>query len=335
MIEMKGVCKQFGNIRALDGLDIHVAKGSIYGLIGTNGAGKTTAIRHLTGMLRPDQGEVLLDGQPVWENSVAKQRVGVIPDEIFFPHGYTMKDMAKWYGRTYVSWDETRFQKVAETFGLDVKRRIRTFSKGMKKQAAFSLVMATRPDFLFLDEPIDGLDPIVRKQVWKVIVEDVAERETTVLVSSHNLKEMEGICDSIGILSRGRCVLEKDLDDLRGRMHKVQVAFPGGKWPEELERKFAGCAACGLPEGEARESAPMAGVTPTTGMAPAADGLEILHREHRGSVDMLILRGDPDEIRETFVAAEPLLFDVLPLSLEEIFIYEIGGDDHDISELII
>lgn len=332
MIIMNDVCKQFGKVRALDGLSIHVKKGSIYGLVGSNGAGKTTAIRHLTGMLRPDQGEILLDQMPVWENPALKERIGLIPDELYFPHGYSMKDMARWYSRTFQCWDEGRFQTMTETFGLDPTRRVRTFSKGMKKQAAFSLVMACMPDFLLLDEPIDGLDPIVRKQVWKVIVEDVAERETTVLVSSHNLKEMEGICDSIGILSHGRCVLEKDLDDLRGRMHKVQVAFPNGQWPQELSEKL------GLPQKDRGEEPVVALRTsehPKEWLATRDPALpEVLHRERRGSVDLLILRGDMDEIRALLTEQDPVLLDVLPLTLEEIFIYEIGGEDHDIDALI-
>jgi ABC-2 type transport system ATP-binding protein len=240
--------------------------------------------------------------------------------------------MARFYKRIYNNFNEERYMRMAELFSIDEKRQIRRLSKGMKKQAAFSLVMACMPDFLLLDEPIDGLDPIVRKQVWKVIVEDVAERETTVLVSSHNLKEMEGICDSIGILSHGRCVLEKDLDDLRGRMHKVQVAFPGGQWPQELSEKL------GLTQDDGSEE-PVVALDTSEGRKEAGvtGGLaipEVLHRERRGSVDLLILRGDVEEIREMLAAFEPLLLDVLPLSLEEIFIYEIGGEEHDIDALI-
>jgi ABC-type multidrug transport system, ATPase component len=300
MISIKGVTKNFDDIVALDNLDLTVQTGSIYGLIGVNGAGKTTIIKHMAGVLKPDQGAICYDGQPVWENEEVKQRIGLIPDDLYFPNGYTIDNMARLYQGAYSQWNEIRFHALTELFKLEENRKLRTFSKGMKKQAAFSLVMSTMPDFLLLDEPIDGLDPIVRKLVWKYIVDDVAERQMSVLVSSHNLKEMEGICDYIGIISKGKMMLERDLDALKGNVHKVQVAFANG---------------------EAAVADPYA-------------GLNILHKESRGNVDLLIIRDRAEKVEAAISAGKPVVFDMLPLSLEEIFIYEMGGEDDEISKLI-
>ncbi len=290
MIQVNGLCKSFDGFSALSDLHLHVKKGAIYGLIGSNGSGKTTVINHLAGVWKQDSGEVLIDGEPVHDNEALKRRIGYIPDDLRFFSVYNLKEAAHYFQRLYPLWNQQRFQQMTDQFHLDLKKKISRFSKGMQKQAVFSLVMSAMPDILILDEPIDGLDPLIRKLVWKYIVEDVAERETTVLVSSHNLREMEGICDSIGILDHGRMVLERDLDELKSDVHKIQVAF--------------------------RQPVPQ----------DVYDGLNILHRESRGSVDLLIVRNRRDFVTQKIEAANPAIFDLLPLSLEEIFIYELGGE---------
>lgn len=299
MITIRKLHKKYDNFTALDDLDMNIESGSIYGLIGTNGAGKTTLIKHMAGVLRPDSGEILYDGQPVWENNALKARIGLIPDELYFPATATLNSMAALYSGWYGRWNESRFREMVSAFRLDPKARLKSYSKGMKKQAAFSLALAAEPDYLLLDEPIDGLDPIVRKLVWKFIVDDVAAREMSVLVSSHNLREMEGLCDHIGILSHGHMVLEKDYDLLRGDLNKVQVSFGSKVLPSD-----------------------------------PYEGLRILHKESRGTVDLLVVNGNREEVEQHLKAFEPVILDTLPLTLEEIFIYELGGDDHEISELL-
>lgn len=302
MISIKDLYKKYENNVALDGMNMTVPTASIYGLVGTNGAGKTTVIRHLAGVLRQDAGEMDFDGEDVWENAALKDRIAVIPDELYFPHPYNLRNMGKLYKGMYSRWNEERYGEMIGAFKLSDTARIRSFSKGMKKQAAFCLAMSTMPDYLLLDEPIDGLDPIVRKQVWKYIVDDVADRQMTVLVSSHNLKEMEGICDRIGILQSGRTVLEKDMESLKGDLHKIQVSFGNGINSEEPYDPY--------------------------------EGLNVLHMESRGAVDLLLVANSQEEIREVVESQHPLIFDILPLTLEEVFIHELGGDDDAVNELL-
>ena len=211
MIKVLDVTKRFEDTLALDGLTMTVPKGSIYGLMGLNGAGKTTIIKHLAGFLREDEGDITIDGEHVIDNEELKRRVAFIPDDLFFFRGYSMKEMAAYFSRIYPAWDPERFEAMASDFQLNTGSNIGKFSKGMKKQAAFCLAMATRPDYLILDEPVDGLDPIVRHKLWHYIMADVADREMTVLISSHNAKEMEDVCNYIGIMSHGKMVLEGDL----------------------------------------------------------------------------------------------------------------------------
>ena len=211
MIKVLDVTKRFEDTLALDGLTMTVPKGSIYGLMGLNGAGKTTIIKHLAGFLKEDEGDITIDGEHVMDNEELKKRVVFIPDDLFFFRSYSMKEMAAYFSRIYPAWDQDRFETMASDFQLNTGSNIGKFSKGMKKQAAFCLAMATMPDYLILDEPVDGLDPIVRHKLWHYIMADVADREMTVLISSHNAKEMEDVCNYIGIMSHGKMVLEGDL----------------------------------------------------------------------------------------------------------------------------
>ena len=298
MIKAENVTKSFGKFKALDGMNLHAEKGSVYGLIGPNGAGKTTFIKTLMGIYRPDCGKITVDGKSVYENVDIKQRLIYICDDLFYYPTYSILETAKYYAGLYPEWSWDDFNKLREIFKIDVKRKVRRLSKGMQKQAAFTLAISAMPDALILDEPVDGLDPIVRRTVWDIIVNDVAEREMTVLISSHNLKEIEGICDTVGILSAGELVLERELDDLKSNIHKVQVAF----------------------------------AKPQPDVYSA---LNILSRNTSGSVDMLIVRNSAEEIEDALNPYSPLILDMLPLTLEEIFIYELGGEKNEYSSILL
>ena len=297
MIQVNKLIKTFDGFRALDGLDIHVPRGAVYGLVGPNGAGKSTVIRHLAGIYRQDSGRVLIDGQPVYENPEIKGRIAYIPDDIFYYTQATINDMMKFYRSVYPRFSPERFETLSELFNLDRKQPMRKLSKGMQKQAAFWLAMSQCPEVVILDEPVDGLDPVMRRQVWSALLSDVAENGTTVLVSSHNLRELEDVCDHVGIMNHGRMLVERSLSELQDNIVKIQLAFAdGGKLPE---------------------------------------GLEILHSSSTGRLQQLILRGSAEELTAKISAAGPLFLDVVPLNLEEIFIYELGGADHEVKEIVI
>ena len=293
MLELKNVTKTFGVLKALDDLTMTVPKGSVYGLVGPNGAGKSTAIRHALGVYRPDSGTITLDGKPIYENPEAKNRICSIPDEVFYFPSATMTDMKTYYKGMYPQFDEALFDKLYEVFQLPKNSPIRRFSKGMQKQAAFHLSICTHPELLVLDEPVDGLDPVMRRQVWSLLLSEVAQRETTVLVSSHNLRELEDICDHVGIMDHGKMLLERSLADMQGSTHKLQIV----------------------------------------GNAPL--DLEVLHESSSGRLKTLVVRGDAQEITQKVQAADPAYFDVLPLSLEEIFIYELGGVNYEVKDIVL
>ena len=293
MLEMKNVTKTFGTFKALEDLTLTVPKGAVYGLVGPNGAGKSTAIRHLTGVYRPDCGEILMEGQPIYENNAIKSRIGHIPDDIFFFPSATLEEMKKYYKGMYPKFDEALFERLHQVFNLPKKSPIRRFSKGMQKQAAFQLTISSRPDVMILDEPVDGLDPVMRRQVWSLILSDVAQYETTVLVSSHNLRELEDVCDHVGIMDHGKMLLERSLADMQGATCKLQIV---GNVPENLN---------------------------------------ILHESSSGRLKTLVVRGSTEETIARAQAASPVYFDVLPLSLEEIFIYELGGVNYEVKNIVL
>ena len=293
MLNMSHVTKTFGSFKALDDLSMHVPKGAVYGLVGPNGAGKSTAIRHLTGVYRPDSGSITMEGLPIYENPDLKCRIGYIPDEIFYFPSASLEEMRKFYKGQYPNFDDALFEKLYDVFQLPKKSPIRRFSKGMQKQAAFHLTICTRPDVLILDEPVDGLDPVMRRQVWSLIMSDLAQRETTVLISSHNLRELEDICDYVGIMDHGKMLLERSLADMQGNTVKLQLV---GDVPQ---------------------------------------GLEILHESQSGRLKTLVIRGSREEIAAKVQAANPVYFDILPLSLEEIFIYELGGVNYEVKNILL
>ncbi|PWL75989.1 MAG: ABC transporter [Clostridiales bacterium] len=297
MIEVRSLRKSFDGFTALDGLDISVPDGAVYGLVGPNGAGKSTLIRHLAGILRQDEGEVLYDGEAVFENPAVKAQIAYIPDEVFYYPGASIKDMMLLYRRMYTSFSEERYNKLAPAFGIAPERSFKRLSKGMQKQAAFWLALSLCPKYMLLDEPLDGLDPVMRRQVMKLLLADVAERGTTVLVSSHNLRELEDVCDHVGIMNKGRMLLQRPLSELQDSTVKVQLALP-----DDRE----------LPE-----------------------GLEILHKSVTGRLYQLIVRGTAEEVTNILAVAQPFFIDVLPLTLEEIFIYELGGADSEIKDIIL
>ena len=298
MIEIRDVVKTFDGFRALDGVTMTVPRGAVYGLVGPNGAGKSTLIRHLTGIYRPDSGVIDIDGQPVYENPAVKARIAYIPDDVFYFPQATIPDMMRYYRGIYPKFDTERYQKLGEVFQLDPKRQIRRLSKGMQKQAAFWLALSAMPDYLILDEPVDGLDPVMRRQVWSLMMGDVAERGTTVLVSSHNLRELEDVCDHVGIMDHGHVLLERSLAQLQDNMVKLQVVFPDG-------------------------------------MEDVPAELPVLHASKLGRVHTLIMRMNAQEATERLMAYSPLLVDAIPLTLEEIFIYELGGADYAVKDIVL
>ena len=300
MIEVKNVVKTFEGFRALDGLTMSVPDGSVYGLVGPNGAGKSTILRHITGVYRQDFGEVLVAGRPVYEDPAVKARIASIPDELYYFLSASTRDLMRFYRGFYPRFDAARYQALKDAFpSVDEKQPIRRLSKGMQKQAAFWLALCCRPDLLVLDEPVDGLDPVMRRQVWSLLMSDVAEHGTTVLVSSHNLRELEDVCDRVGILSHGKVRVERSLSELQENLVKMQVVFQEKELPQ-------------LPE-----------------------DLEVLHVSQVGRIHTLIVRGNATEVTNRLAVYSPILMDALPLTLEEIFIYELGGEDYEVRDIVL
>ena len=298
MIEVKDVVKTFDSFTALDAATLTVPQGSVYGLVGPNGAGKSTLIRHLTGIYRQDAGVVQMDGQNVWENAELKSRVAAIPDDWYFFNQSTIRDMMRFYRGFYPRFSTERYEKLKEVFSIDEKRQIRRLSKGMQKQVAFWLALSAMPDYLILDEPVDGLDPVMRRQVWSLMMGDVTERGTTVLVSSHNLRELEDVCDHVGIMDHGKVLLERSLAQLQDNMVKLQVVFQDG----------------------------------VTEVPPE---LPVLHASKVGRIHTLIMRMNAEEATAKLSSYNPMLVDAVPLTLEEIFIYELGGADYAVKNIVL
>ncbi len=297
MIEVKSVIKTFDDFKALNKLDMNVVKGSIYGLVGPNGAGKTTILKHLSGVYIQDSGSIKINDEEVYENIDVKSKIGFIQDDLFYFDQYTIKDMMEFYKGMYKeTFSDEKFESMKNVFKIDVKRKIKTLSKGMKKQVAFWLVMSCMPELIILDEPLDGLDPIIRRSVIKLLLKEVNERKITAIISSHNLRELEDICDTVGFMKNGAMVLERKLDELSNSISKVQVAFSNDT-DIKLSKNF-----------------------------------KIISSEKIGKVNRLIIKGDKEKVEAEIMKLKPLLLDTLPLTLEEIFIYELGGENNEVNE---
>ena len=298
MIEARDIVKKFDGFAALDGASLTVPTGSVYGLVGPNGAGKSTLIRHLTGIYRQDAGTVAIGGETIWENAALKARVAAIPDDWFYFNQSSIRDMMRFYKGFYPTFSMERYEKLKKVFNIDEKKTIRRLSKGMQKQVAFWLALSCMPDYLILDEPVDGLDPVMRRQVWSLMMGDVSERGTTVLVSSHNLRELEDVCDHVGIMDHGKVLLERSLAQLQDNMVTLQVVFQDGVMEVPAE-------------------------------------IPVLHASRVGRIHTLIMRMNAEEATAKLATYNPLLVDAVPLTLEEIFIYELGGADYAVKDIVL
>ncbi|MGI5824720.1 MAG: ABC transporter ATP-binding protein [Bacillota bacterium] len=298
MIVAENISKNFNDIKAIDSISAEIKKGSIFGLIGTNGAGKSTFLRMLSGIYRPDSGKITIDGAEVFENIDVKKRVFYISDDQYFLAASTPKMMANFYASVYETFDMARFDSLLKSFDLDPSRKINTFSKGMKKQVSIICGLAAGTDYIFCDETFDGLDPVMRQAVKSLLAADVADKQLTPIIASHNLRELEDICDHVGLLHKGGILLNKDLDDMKTNIHKVQCVLPENTDLQEL-------------------------------------GLSVLQSEKRGSLSIIIARGEAEDIMRRIHASNPIFAEILPLTLEEIFISETEVAGYDIKKILI
>lgn len=286
MISVTGLTKIFDGYKALENVNCQIPEGCIYGMVGSNGAGKSTFLRLISGIYKPDFGTIEVDNQPVYENPDIKSQIAFVPDDLYFLNNASMNRMAKMYGHYYSNFDEERFKFLAETFKLNPNKSLNTFSKGMRRQAAIILAVSCRPKYLFLDETFDGLDPVMRNLVKSLICKDVEERKATAILTSHSLRELEDTCDQLALLHKGGVVFESDITNLKTSLFKIQTAFLDEYDKSRFEK------------------------------------LEILHFQKNGSVSNLIVKGDRDEVAQYVRSMNPAILDVLPLTLEEVFTYE-------------
>ena len=299
MIETKNLTKRFGDIVAVDHIDAVIKDGSVFGLIGTNGAGKSTFLRMLSGILRPDEGTVSIDGKEVYEDVQVKARFFYISDDQYFFNNATPKEMMGFYSAVYQGFDKSRFHHLMSSFDLDENRKINTFSKGMKKQVSVICGVCAGTKYLLCDETFDGLDPVMRQTVKSIFVGDMEERNLTPIIASHNLRELEDICDHVGLLHKGGILLSRDLEDMKLNIHKIQCVLLPGTEPEDLK------------------------------------GLDIMKIERRGSLCTLTVRGSREEIETGIGAYQPVFAEIIPLTLEEIFISETEVAGYDIKKLVL
>ena len=297
MIELNQLVKKFDTTPVLDGVDLTIPTGTAFGLLGSNGAGKSTILRLISGIYRPEGGELLVDGQPAYDNVLTKQRIFFINDETVQFTSYTLEELKNFYKPYYPSFSEEAFEKLRANIKLPLKKKLSTFSKGMKRQAIVIIALACRTDYLLLDEAFDGLDPVIRLMVKKLLAEEIAERGATVVISSHNLRELEDLCDQVGLLSAGRLLFEKDLDALKLGFCRVQAAYDH---PVDWE----------------------------------ATGLAILDKKERGKLVSLLVRGTAEETLAVLEAQRPLFAEALPMTLEEVFIGEMEAAGYDYSNIL-
>ena len=300
MIKINGLCKKLGGKSVLENLSANVKKGSIYGLIGSNGAGKSTLLNIISGVYKKDSGEVLVCDEPIYENVDVKNRIAYVSDDPYYFNSYSMKEMAEFLNAAYPSFSMEKFYEIAKNFPLDIKGRIGAFSKGMKRQAAIVLALSQSPDVLLCDECFDGLDPVIKQLVKRLFINEVTEHGMTVVISSHSLRELENLCDSVGILHNNTIIIEKSMDEIKDRLHKVQLAIKPMISEDELP-----------------------------------EDLETVKCEIRGNMMELVVRGELSEVEEKLQSLNPLVMDIIPLSLEDIFIYEMEASGYDFSKLLI
>ena len=298
MLEAKNLTKRFDDIMAVDHISAQIRDGYVFGLIGTNGAGKSTFLRMASGVLKPDEGTIQLDGEDIYENLKMKRRFFYISDDQFFFGNATPQELMAFYRTVYPEFNVQRYYHLLESFDLGKRRKVSTFSKGMKKQLSVILGLCANTEYIFCDETFDGLDPVMRQAVKSLFANDMAERNLTPIIASHNLRELEDICDHVGLLHKGGILLSKDLDDMKLNIHKIQCVLKPGMKAEELE------------------------------------GLDIVRTEYRGSLATITVRGKREEVEAAMRAGEPLFFELIPLSLEEIFISETEVAGYDIKKLI-
>ena len=298
MLEAKNLTKRFDDIMAVDHISAQIRDGYVFGLIGTNGAGKSTFLRMASGVLKPDEGTIQLDGEDIYENLKMKRRFFYISDDQFFFGNATPQELMAFYRTVYPEFNVQRYYHLLESFDLGKRRKVSTFSKGMKKQLSVILGLCATTEYIFCDETFDGLDPVMRQAVKSLFANDMAERNLTPIIASHNLRELEDICDHVGLLHKGGILLSKDLDDMKLNIHKIQCVLKPGMKAEELE------------------------------------GLDIVKTEYRGSLATITVRGKREEVEAAMRAGEPLFFELIPLSLEEIFISETEVAGYDIKKLI-
>ena len=297
MLKANDLVKRFGDTIALDGLNTEIGRGCIYGLVGPNGSGKSTLMRLMCGVYRPDGGSITLEGEPVFENIAAKDRILYLSDDLYFPPKSTVEELAAFYRGLYSGFSTETYQKLCGCFPLEVKKSLSTFSKGQRRQAALLAALCCHADYLLLDEAFDGLDPVIRLMVKKLLAEEIAERSATVVISSHNLRELEDLCDQIGLLSAGRLLFEKDIDVLKLGFCRVQAAYDH---PVDWE----------------------------------ATGLSILDKKERGKLVSLLVRGTAEETLAVLEAQRPLFAEALPMTLEEVFIGEMEAVGYDYSNIL-
>lgn len=299
MVLIESITKRFGANTALDSVTLSVSPGCIYGLVGTNGSGKSTLLRLISGVYSADTGRVSIDGDPVYENPEQKQKIFFVSDDLFFPAQATLDDMRQFYRAAYPRWDEGRYQRLCELFPIGDRRKLSTFSKGMRRQAALILALSCAPEFLLLDEAFDGLDPVIRHAVRRIISDMISEYHMTVVISSHNLRELEDFCDRVGLLHHGKLLLECAIDDIQLGFCKVQAVF-----------------------------------NPRPNEKLALDGIRILSQELHGSVATLVCAAGEAEALAAVNALSPMLAEAVNLSLEEVFIYEMEAVGYDYSKII-
>ena len=298
MIEVRECSKAFGQTKAVNQATLDIGDREVFGLVGSNGAGKSTLLRMMAGIIRPDQGEILIDDLPVYENEEAKKLFFYISDDSYFPPNYTAVDMVRFYRNFYPEFRIKLFHELMDQFHLEKKQRISSFSKGMKKQLLVIIGVCAGTKYLLCDETFDGLDPVMRQAVKSLFASDMAERNLTPIIASHNLRELEDICDHVGLLHKGGILLSKDLDDMKLNIHKIQCVLKPGIKVEDLTE------------------------------------LDILKTEYRGSLATIPVRGARENVERQMAACEPLFFELIPLSLEEIFISETEVAGYDIKKLI-